>query len=112
MTLKAGDRTRYLNVVQGTDNFFNVFGVRPLLGRTFAAGEDQPGKNNVVVLSYEVWKQSFNGDSGALINLYPYQDANRIVQMAFSDKHGIRGFMAVNAHDLVTVQKNSLVEVR
>ena len=66
MTLKVGDRTRYLNVVQGTDNFFNVFGVRPLLGRTFSAGEDQPGKNNVVVLSYEVWRQSFNGDSGVI----------------------------------------------
>lgn len=66
MTLKVGDRTRYLNVVQGTDNFFNVFGVRPLLGRTFLAGEDQPGKNNVVVLSYEVWKQSFNGNSGVI----------------------------------------------
>lgn len=62
MTLKVGDQTRYLNVDQGTDNFFNVFGVRPLLGRTFAPGEDQPGKNNVVVLSYEVWRQSFNAD--------------------------------------------------
>src|SRR6185437_3577356 len=66
MTLKVGDRTRYLNVVQGTDNFFNVFGVGPLLGRTFAAGEDQLGKNNVVVLSYEVWKQFFNGNSGVI----------------------------------------------
>lgn len=47
---------------------------------------------------------------GALINPYPYRDANRIVQMAFRDKHGIRGFMAVNTHDLVTVQHNPLVE--
>jgi putative ABC transport system permease protein len=62
MTLKAGDQTRYLNVDQGTDNFFDVFGVPPLLGRTFHAGEDQPGKNNIVVLSYEVWRQSFNSN--------------------------------------------------
>ncbi|GGG89206.1 ABC transporter permease [Edaphobacter dinghuensis] len=78
MTLKAGDQTRYLNVDQGTDNFFDVFGVRPLLGRTFAPGEDQPGKNNVVVLSYEVWRQSFNADHdviGKVVNLdgEPYQ---------------------------------------
>ncbi len=66
MTLKVGDETEYLNVNQGTDNFFDVFGVRPLLGRTFAQGEDQPGKNNVVVLSYEVWRQSFHGDSHAI----------------------------------------------
>ena len=72
MSMKAGDTSRYLTVVQGTDNFFDVFGVRPLLGRTFTAGEDQPGKNNVVVLSYQVWKQSFNGDTrvvGRTINL-------------------------------------------
>jgi len=62
MTLKVGDQSRYLNVVQGTDNFFNVFGVRPLLGRTFSPGESQEGKNRVVVLSYEVWRQSFGGN--------------------------------------------------
>jgi len=62
MTLKVGDRTQYLNVVQGTDNFFDVFGVRPLLGRTYLPGEDRLGKNNITVLSYEVWRTSFNGD--------------------------------------------------
>jgi putative ABC transport system permease protein len=51
-----------LKAVKGTDNFFDVFGVRPILGRTFAQGEDQPGKDDVVVLSYEVWQQSFGGD--------------------------------------------------
>lgn len=48
-----------LNRVTTTDNFFDVFGVTPLLGRTFAAGEDQPGKNDVAVLSYEVWRDQF-----------------------------------------------------
>src|SRR4051812_14176820 len=33
--------------ISTTDNFFQVFGVNPILGRTFAAGEDQPGKNDV-----------------------------------------------------------------
>jgi putative ABC transport system permease protein len=55
-----------LHAVQGTDNFFEVFGVQPILGRTFAAGEDQDGKNDVVVLSYEVWRQFFGGDAGAV----------------------------------------------
>ncbi|HEY1805776.1 MAG TPA: ABC transporter permease, partial [Terracidiphilus sp.] len=62
MTLKTSDQTRYLNVNQVTDNFFDVFGVKPVLGRAFVSGEDQPGKDNVVVLSYEVWRQSFNAD--------------------------------------------------
>jgi putative ABC transport system permease protein len=50
-----------LHETQGTDNFFDVFGVRPILGRTFAPGEDQEGKNDVLVLSYEVWRQYFGG---------------------------------------------------
>jgi putative ABC transport system permease protein len=62
MTLRTGDRAQYLNVTQGSDNFFVVFGVKPLLGRTYLPGEDQPGRNNVLVLSYEVWRQQFHGD--------------------------------------------------
>jgi predicted permease len=66
MTLKVGEQTQYLHVTQGTDNFFSVFGVQPLFGRTYLPGEDQPGRNNVLVLSYEVWRQSFNGDRSIL----------------------------------------------
>jgi predicted permease len=55
-----------LGSVQGTDNFFQVFGVPPLLGRTFLAGEEQEGKNDIVVLSYEVWQRYFGGDRGIL----------------------------------------------
>ncbi len=50
-----------LREIQGTDNFFEVFGVNPVLGRTFVAREDEDGRNDVVVLSYEVWKQDFGG---------------------------------------------------
>ncbi len=50
-----------LRSTQGSDNLFDVFGINPILGRTFSPGEDQPGKNNVVVLSYEVWQQNFGG---------------------------------------------------
>lgn len=48
-----------LNLVNTSDNFFDVFGIHPLLGRTFTAGEEQPGRNDVVVLSYEVWQHQF-----------------------------------------------------
>jgi putative ABC transport system permease protein len=55
-----------LNEIEGTDNFFTVFEVNPVLGRTFAAGEDEDGRNNVVVLSYEVWQQDFGGKADVL----------------------------------------------
>jgi putative ABC transport system permease protein len=55
-----------LRSVEGSDDFFNVFGVAPLLGRTFRPGEDQAGKNDVAVLSFEAWKTNFGGNSNVV----------------------------------------------
>ena len=55
-----------LNTVHSSDNFFQVFGVQPLLGRTYLPGEEQDGKNQLVVLSYEVWQSYFGGDRKVL----------------------------------------------
>ena len=43
-------------------NFFSVLGVRPLLGRTFVAGENEPGHDRVVILSYGLWRSKFDAD--------------------------------------------------
>ena len=43
-------------------NFFSLLGVNPMLGRGFAADEDQPGKDHAAVLSYGLWKSKFAGD--------------------------------------------------
>ena len=51
-----------LHATKGTDNFFEVFGVRPMLGRSFLPGEDQAGADDVVVLSHEVWQRDFQAD--------------------------------------------------
>jgi predicted permease len=55
-----------LDTVHSTDNFFQVFGVQPLLGRTYLPGEEQDGKNQVLVLSYEIWQSYFGGDRNVL----------------------------------------------
>ena len=43
-------------------NYFNVFGVTPQMGRAFLAGEDQPGRDHVVVLSHGLWAGRFGSD--------------------------------------------------
>ncbi|WP_321470919.1 ABC transporter permease [uncultured Paludibaculum sp.] len=41
---------------------FDILGVRAVLGRTFAADEDQPGKSRVAVLSHALWVSQFGSD--------------------------------------------------
>jgi len=42
--------------------YFDVFGVKPELGRVFTAAEDRPGRERVVVLSDSLWRQRFGAD--------------------------------------------------
>jgi predicted permease len=44
-----------------TANFFDVLGVRPVLGRTFTADEDRTAAH-VVLLSYGLWQRRYAGD--------------------------------------------------
>jgi macrolide transport system ATP-binding/permease protein len=50
-----------------TENFFDVMGVKPELGRTFRPEEDQvPGRDAVIVLSHDLWQQECAGDRSVL----------------------------------------------
>jgi putative ABC transport system permease protein len=42
--------------------YFEVFGIKAAMGRTFAADEDQPGKDKVAVISHRTWMNLFGGD--------------------------------------------------
>jgi putative ABC transport system permease protein len=45
-----------------TDGFFAMLGARPRIGRDFLPEEDQPGRNNVVILSHGLWQRRFGAD--------------------------------------------------
>ena len=56
--LNRAPETRILKGLVVTPNLFDVLGVPPLLGRGFAAKDDQ-----VAILSYNCWQSQFAGDS-------------------------------------------------
>jgi predicted permease len=64
--LYGGDAAKAVPAAKITWNFFDVLGVHPLLGRTFASGEDGVGAARVIVLSYTFWQEQFAGDRSAL----------------------------------------------
>jgi putative ABC transport system permease protein len=43
-------------------NFFDVLAVSPAAGRLFVAAEEQPGADQVAILSYGSWQRRFGGD--------------------------------------------------
>jgi predicted permease len=58
----AGEPER-LHGARVSSNFFSMVGIEPAIGRAFAADEDEPGRDQVVILSHELWLGRFGGDS-------------------------------------------------
>ena len=63
--VNGGDAQRVTGKQVSAD-YFQVFGVRAQMGRTFAPGEDQPGAARVVVLSHAFWQTRLGGDPDVL----------------------------------------------
>jgi putative ABC transport system permease protein len=66
MTLSGGSEPVLLHCGAVSAHYFDIFGIKAALGRTFLPGEDQLGKDHVVVLSYALWQNRFGGDPSIL----------------------------------------------
>lgn len=67
-TLVAGHQLPVAVRAAGTDAaLWDVLRVRPLLGRTYTATDDQPNAPETAVLSYEGWQKIFGGDPGVIL---------------------------------------------
>jgi predicted permease len=66
MTLANDDGAERIVGLRASAGFFDVFGVQPALGRAFTAAEDEPGRDQVVVLSHRFWTRQFGADRGIL----------------------------------------------
>jgi putative ABC transport system permease protein len=62
MNLIGTENPERLNGLKVTEGFFAMLGFQPQLGRDFLPEEDQPGRNNLVILSHRLWQRRFGSD--------------------------------------------------
>jgi putative ABC transport system permease protein len=59
--LTGGDKPEQIKAAPVSPGFFDVLGVRGVLGRTFTAQESEAGRNRVAVLSNSLYERRFGG---------------------------------------------------
>jgi putative ABC transport system permease protein len=61
-TLTAGGEPVLIRAARASVHYFDIFGAKPALGHTFLPGEDELGKERVVLLSHALWESRFGSD--------------------------------------------------
>ena len=67
--LAEGGQTQFADGLWASGGYFDVLGVKPLLGRTFTADDDRRGggaDGPVAVISYGFWQRRYNGAANVL----------------------------------------------
>jgi putative ABC transport system permease protein len=57
-----------------SDNFFDLLGVKPIIGRGFVRGEEKVGAPNVILLSHRYWLEQFGGDRSIVGSKFTMND--------------------------------------
>lgn len=64
--LRTAGRSQIVDATRVSAGFFSVLGVKPIIGRTFSAGEDRRAGRPVTVISQRLWKQGLGADPRVL----------------------------------------------
>jgi putative ABC transport system permease protein len=65
-TVTGGGEPVVIRGARVSAHYFDIFGAKPAVGRTFLPGEDQPGKDRVVLLNHVLWESRFGSDPAML----------------------------------------------
>jgi putative ABC transport system permease protein len=60
--LTGGDTPERVQGFLVTTNFFDLLRIKPVKGRTFIEGENEPGRDRVAVIAYSLWQRRFGAD--------------------------------------------------
>jgi putative ABC transport system permease protein len=71
--LKRGEPDRVATGVV-SPNFFDVLGIKPVLGRTFVETDDDHGAEAVLVLGHAYWRSRFGGDPAIVGQVFEMND--------------------------------------
>jgi putative ABC transport system permease protein len=66
MNLSSDGLPEQVKTIHVSQNYFRLFAVNPILGRTFTNDEDMPNGPKVAVISNGLWKRRFGGDPAML----------------------------------------------
>jgi predicted permease len=66
VNLVLGSEPERLASARVTEDFFDVLGVAPALGRAIGPGDDREGAEPIAVLSNPVWRQTFGADPSVI----------------------------------------------
>ncbi|UCD52523.1 MAG: ABC transporter permease [Phycisphaerales bacterium] len=94
--LTGGEFPENVDAARVSTNLFELLGTKPLLGRAFLPGEDQPGKSDVAILSHGLWQRRFGSDPnlpGKTIPLIDMQPGLRIYRSGEDKTYTVIGVM-------------------
>jgi predicted permease len=65
-TISSGDRPDRIEIARMTAGVFDVLEARPMLGRVFAARDNEPDASPTVILGYSIWRDRYASDSSVI----------------------------------------------
>ena len=92
MSLTHVATPRQLDAGRPTGDLFGLLGVPALLGRPFGAEAELPGQDHVVVLSYDLWRSTFNGDPSVIGRSIQLDGASYVVVAVMPRSFRVFGF--------------------
>jgi predicted permease len=73
-TLFGGPEPERIQAAVVSANFFELMGVTPLLGRTFAPSDEAHGAEAALILSYQYWRRSHKSDPNIIGRVFRMND--------------------------------------